>query len=81
MREALQSLLQQGLVTGLPQKAKFIRHLTAREIEDSYCLGGTLEGACIVQSLERWDDKAWAGWKKFWPKWSVRAAPPPVWPR
>ena len=56
VREALQSLLQQGLVTGLPQKAKFIRHLTAREIEDSYCLGGTLEGACIVQSLERWDD-------------------------
>ena len=61
MREALQSLLQQGLVTGLPQKAKFIRHLTAREIEDSYCLGGTLEGACIVQSLERWDDKALGG--------------------
>ncbi len=61
VREALQSLLQQGLVTGLPQKAKFIRHLTAREIEDSYCLGGTLEGACIVQSLERWDDKALGG--------------------
>ena len=61
VREALQSLLQQGLVTGLPQKAKFIRHLTVQEIEDSYCLGGTLEGACIVQSLERWDDKALAG--------------------
>lgn len=60
VREALQTLLQQGLVTGLPQKAKFIRHLTAREIEDSYCLGGTLEGACIVQSLERWDHAALA---------------------
>ena len=58
VREALQSLLLQGLVTGEPQKTRCIRHLTVREIEDSYCLGGTLEGACIVQSLERWDDTA-----------------------
>lgn len=58
VREALQTLQQQGLVTGLPQKAKFIRHLTVQEIEDSYCLGGTLEGACIVQSLDLWDDAA-----------------------
>jgi len=58
VREALQTLLQQGLVTGLPQKAKHIRHLTAQEIEDSYCLGGTLEGACIVQSMDKWDDAA-----------------------
>lgn len=60
VREALQTLQQQGLVTGLPQKAKFIRHLTDQEIEDSYCLGGTLEGACIVQSLEQWNDAALA---------------------
>ncbi|WP_291440285.1 GntR family transcriptional regulator [Desulfovibrio sp.] len=60
VREALQTLLQQGLVTGLPQKAKHIRHLTAQEIEDSYCLGGTLEGACIVQSIDKWDDAALA---------------------
>lgn len=60
VREALQTLQQQGLVTGLPQKAKFIRHLTDQEIEDSYCLGGTLEGACIVQSLECWNDAALA---------------------
>ena len=60
VREALQTLLQQGLVTGLPQKAKHIRHLTAQEIEDSYCLGGTLEGACIVQSMSKWDDAALA---------------------
>lgn len=60
VREALQTLQQQGLVMGLPQKAKFIRHLTVQEIEDSYCLGGTLEGACIVQSLPRWDEAALA---------------------
>lgn len=61
VREALQSLQQQGLVTGVPQKARFIRHLTPKEIEDSYCLGGTLEGACIVQSLALWDEAALAG--------------------
>ena len=63
VREALQSLLLQGLVTGEPQKTRCIRHLTLQEIEDSYCLGGTLEGACIVQSLERWDDAALAAVK------------------
>lgn len=60
VREALQGLLLQGLVTGEPQKTRCIRHLTLQEIEDSYCLGGTLEGACIVQSLERWDSAALA---------------------
>ena len=60
VREALQSLLLQGLVTGEPQKTRCIRHLTVQEIEDSYCVGGTLEGACIVQSLGRWDDAALA---------------------
>lgn len=60
VREALQGLLLQGLVTGEPQKTRCIRHLTLQEIEDSYCLGGTLEGACIVQSLERWDAGALA---------------------
>lgn len=60
VREALQLLQQQGLVTGAPQKAKFIRQMTAGEIEDSYCLGGTLEGACIVQSLPALDEAALA---------------------
>lgn len=60
VREALQSLLLQGLVTGEPQKTRYIRHLTLQEIEDSYCLGGTLEGACIVQSLESWNQDAFA---------------------
>lgn len=58
VREALQSLLIQGLVTGSPQKAKHIRQMTPREIEDSYCLGGTLEGACIIQALDKWDANA-----------------------
>lgn len=60
VREALQRLHIQGLVTGEPQKARFIRRMSAREIEESYCLGGTLEGACIAQSLDKWDDAALA---------------------
>lgn len=58
VREALQSLLIQGLVTGSPQKAKYIRQMSPREIEESYLLGGTLEGACISQALDEWDDTA-----------------------
>lgn len=51
VREAVQALALEGLVSNLPQKAKYIRRMSAKEIEDSYCMGGTLEGACIVQSL------------------------------
>lgn len=58
VREALQSLHRQGLVTGLPQKAKYIRSMTPAEIEDSYCLGGTLEGACVTQALPLWNDQS-----------------------
>lgn len=64
VREALQSLLRQGLVTGEPQKAKYIRKMNSREIEDTYCLGGTLEGACIAQSLTRFDDSSFDILKK-----------------
>ena len=56
VREAVQALALEGLVSNLPQKAKYIRRMSAKEIEDSYCLGGTLEGACIVQSLPSFDD-------------------------
>lgn len=51
VREAVQALALEGLVSNLPQKAKYIRRMSAKEIEDSYCMGGTLEGACIVRSL------------------------------
>ena len=57
VREALQCMLRQGLVEGEPQKAKHIKHLSSQEIMDSYCLGGTLESACITQSLDLIDNK------------------------
>jgi len=58
VREAVQALALEGLVSNLPQKAKYIRRMSAKEIEDSYCMGGTLEGACIVRSLPFMDDAA-----------------------
>ncbi len=51
VREALMRLTQEGLVMGSPQKCRHIRAMTAQEIEESYFLGGTLEGVCIVLAL------------------------------
>lgn len=53
VRDALMTLQQEGLVMGAPQKCKRIRSMTAKEIEDSYFLGGTLEGVCIVLALPK----------------------------
>ena len=45
------TLQQEGLVMGAPQKCRRIRAMTAKEIEGSYFLSGTLEGVCIVLAL------------------------------
>ena len=51
VRDALMTLQQEGLVMGAPQKCRRIRAMTAKEIEGSYFLSGTLEGVCIVLAL------------------------------
>ena len=51
IREALQILAQDGLITSEPQKGKYIRVMSSREIMDSYQIGGLLEGAAIALSL------------------------------
>ena len=53
VREALHILMREGLICSEPQRGKFIRALTAKEIRDSYFIGGVLEGAAIAASLER----------------------------
>ncbi|MFV0489616.1 MAG: GntR family transcriptional regulator, partial [Vibrio fluvialis] len=58
VREAVQALALEGLVSNLPQKAKYIRRMSAKEIEDSYCMGGTLEGACVARALPFMDEVA-----------------------
>ena len=47
VREALQMLTKEGLIVYMPQRGKFIKALTPREIKDSYYMGGVLEGAAV----------------------------------
>ena len=51
IREALQILTQDGLITSEPQKGKYIRKMTRQEIEDEYEIGGILEGAGVAAAL------------------------------
>jgi DNA-binding GntR family transcriptional regulator len=52
VREALQMLVNDGLILSIPQKGKFIKALSAKDIRDSYSIGGVLEGAAIAESCE-----------------------------
>ncbi len=51
IREALQILAQDGLITSEPQKGKHIRKMTCQEIENDYEIGGILEGAGVASAL------------------------------
>lgn len=52
IREALQVLIQEGLVVWLPQKGKFITNLNSKQIRDSYYTGGILEAAAVSQAVD-----------------------------
>lgn len=54
IREALQDMLHQGLLTSEPQKGKYVHVLNKKEIIDSYELSGMLEAMGITESLDRW---------------------------
>lgn len=51
VREALQMLVKEGLIVSIPQRGKFIKALSAKEIRDSYFIGGVLEGAAVSTSV------------------------------
>ena len=51
VREALQMLVQDGLIVSIPQRGKFIAALSAKEIQDSYFIGGVLEGAVVASTI------------------------------
>lgn len=51
IREALQILVQDGLITSEPQKGKFIRKMSGQDIENEYAIGGILEGAGVSSAL------------------------------
>ena len=56
VREALESLVQEGLVTSEPQKGKPVRLMAPEEIRNSYSVGGILEATGVADSLPDWSD-------------------------
>jgi len=54
IREALQILVQDGLITAEPQKGKTVRVLSSHEVLNGYAVSGILEGAGVAASLEKW---------------------------
>lgn len=60
VREALQLLVQEGLVISIPQRGKFITALTAKDIRDSYFTGGVLEGAAAASTISAFSDEDFA---------------------
>ena len=57
IREALLMLAHQGLICSEPQKGKYVRSMSAKEIYDSYVVAGILEGAAVAHSLPSWTNK------------------------
>ncbi len=60
VREALQMLVKEGLILSIPQRGKFIRALSPKEICDSYSMGGVLEGAAIAGSIKSFGEEDFA---------------------
>ena len=56
VRESLEILVQEGLVTSEPQKGKRVRQMTPEEIRHSYSVGGILEATGVTDSLSLWTD-------------------------
>jgi DNA-binding GntR family transcriptional regulator len=57
IREALQILVQEGIVVSKPQIGKQVAQLTAKEIRDSYFTGGVLEAAAVSQALTKYTEE------------------------
>lgn len=56
IREALQVLVQEGLIVSKPQKGKYIVALTEKQIKDSYFTGAVLEAAAVANAIERYSE-------------------------
>lgn len=57
IREALQILVQDGLISAEPQKGKSVRVLTSKEIIDGYAITAILESAGVANSLDKWTEE------------------------
>lgn len=60
VREGLQMLVQEGLIVSIPQRGKFIKELSAKDIRDSYSMGGVLEGAAVSESSAAFTEEDFA---------------------
>lgn len=56
IREALQILQQEGLISSVPQKGKTVRLVSATEIRQTFAICGILEAAAAASWLTRMDD-------------------------
>lgn len=52
VREAMQILIREGLLEAHPQKRKYVKKLTAKQIKNSYFAGGVLEAAAVAKALK-----------------------------
>lgn len=57
VREAMQILIREGLLEALPQKRKYVKKLTAKQIKNSYFAGGVLEAASVARVLRDYTKK------------------------
>ncbi|QJB57407.1 GntR family transcriptional regulator [Pseudodesulfovibrio sp. zrk46] len=57
IREAMQILAREGLITSEPQKGKHVAALTAKQIKDSYFTGGVLEAAAVTEALPLYSEE------------------------
>ncbi|NBD24644.1 GntR family transcriptional regulator [Paenibacillus glycinis] len=51
VREALERLKQEGLITGIPNKGSVVSTITAKEIKDIFVLREIIEGFAVRQSM------------------------------
>ena len=52
VREAMQILIREGLLEAHPQKRKYVKKLTAKQIKNSYFAGGVLEAAAVARAIK-----------------------------
>lgn len=57
IREALQILIQDGLITAEPQKGKSVRILSPNDVLNGYAVCGILESVSVAETLDQWTQK------------------------
>ncbi|MCM0755044.1 GntR family transcriptional regulator [Desulfovibrio aminophilus] len=57
IREAMQTLANEGVLVSAPHKGKRITEMSPQEIRDSYFIGGALEGALAASSLSAYTEE------------------------